>query len=392
MSDAPVVIVGAGPAGASCAEAYREAGGSGPVLILGADADPPYERPALSKELLRGETTADEISLHDATFYRDLEVEVRTGTRVDALNTQRRMVSCGDGRGMAYSALVLATGSTPLVPDLGGVGDRSVRTLRDIGDALGLREAAGPGTRILVVGSGFIGCEAASSLAATGAHVTVATLEDVPQGDRLGVFVGERLRSWLEADGVEVCTGLELQGVERSGKGIAAKLSGDMEEQIETDLILLALGIERDASLAESAGIEIAGGAIRTDERMRTSVDSVFAAGDVALAHNAAAGRPLKVEHWGEALNQGAVAGAAIAGDADARWDAAPGFWSVIGERTLKQVAWGDGFDDVQVTEHPAGGFTARYLLAGALVGVLTHDADEDCERGRAVLEAGELG
>ena len=206
MSGSPVVIVGAGPAGASCAEAYREAGGGEAVLLIGADARPTYERPALSKELLRGEKTAEEIALHEPGFFSGHSIELRTGTRVTALDLDRCVVTCADGAEIAYSALVLATGSNPLIPDLPGTGDPALRTLRDIGDSLELREAVGPGTRVLVVGSGFIGCETASSLASLGARVTVATLEGTPQEDRLGTGVGRRLRSWLEADGVEVRT------------------------------------------------------------------------------------------------------------------------------------------------------------------------------------------
>ena len=185
---------------------------------------------------------------------------------------------------------------------------------------------------------------------------------------------------------------IELKGVERDGDELKATFSGASDEPIGADLILLALGIERDVTLAAQAGIAIVDGAIRADDRMRTSAEGVYAVGDVALAQNAAAGRPLKVEHWGEALNQGGVAGAVIAGDSGARWDAAPGFWSVIGERTLKQVAWGDGFDDVEMTDHATGGFTVRYRRKSELVGVLTHDSDEDYEGGRKELEGGERG
>ena len=111
-------------------------------------------------------------------------------------------------------------------------------------------------------------------------------------------------------------------------------------------------------------------------------------AGDVAFAANAAAGRPLRVEHWGEALNQGEVAGRTLAGER-ARWDVAPGFWSTVGQRTIKHVAWGDGWDEARLDEHDDG-FTVWYGLGGVTVGVLTHERDADYERGRVMVERGE--
>ena len=155
---------------------------------------------------------------------------------------------------------------------------------------------------------------------------------------------------------------------------------------IEADLVLTAAGVRPRAELAEAAGLEVRDGRIVTDERMRTSAPGVYAAGDVALATNAAAGRRLPVEHWGEALNHGEVAGAQAAGG-DAEWATAPGFWSTIGERTLKHVAWGDGFDEARLVVHPGGGWTVWYGRGGTTVGVLTHECDEDYEHGRGLVE-----
>ena len=157
---------------------------------------------------------------------------------------------------------------------------------------------------------------------------------------------------------------------------------------IDADLVLFAVGVRPRAELAEAAGLELEGGRIVTDERLCTSAPGVYAAGDVALARNAAAGRRLPVEHWGEALNHGAVAGTQAAGG-DAVWDAAPGFWSTIGERTLKHVAWGDGFDEARMVVHAGGAFTVWYGSGGTTVGVLTHERDEDYERGRELVEQG---
>ena len=383
-SDGRVVIVGAGPAGLSCARGYRREGGELPVLILGDDPDPPYERPELSKGLLRGETGRSDLPLEDESFYTEERIELRTGCRVVSLDVERRVVTTEGGEEIAYEGCAIATGSRPVVPDVPGASSDAVATLRWVGDSERLRARSGSGARVLVVGSGFIGSEAAISMASNGAEVTMATKEAVPQGERLGSQIGDRIATWLREAGVELITEVELSRIDPGENGTVATLG---DRTVEADLILLALGVERNSELAAAAGLELDGDAVRTDERMRTSATDVVAAGDVAMAFNPTAGRHLRVEHWGEALNHGEIAGATLAGAEDARWDDVPGFWSGLGDRTLKYVAWGDGFDDVRLTDHDDGGFTARYVADGELVGVLAHEADDDYERGRELVE-----
>jgi 3-phenylpropionate/trans-cinnamate dioxygenase ferredoxin reductase component len=149
---------------------------------------------------------------------------------------------------------------------------------------------------------------------------------------------------------------------------------------------VMAAGVAPRAELAAAAGISVGGGAIPVDAAMRTSAPGVLAAGDVCRAFNVAAGRELRVEHWGDALGQGAIAGQVAAGR-EAAWSDVPGFWSTIGRCTLKYTAWGDGFDEARFVPH-GNGFTVCYGRDGKLVGVLTHEADENYERGgQAVAE-----
>ena len=384
MTRVDVLVVGAGPAGLSCAESYRESGGEGEVLLIGADPEPPYERPALSKAYLRGEVARPEVLLRDGVHLSELGIQLAPGTKVTRVDPDRRTVTTSDGRDWTYGSLVFATGSRPALPELPGLDHPAARTLRDLADSDALRKAAGARTETLVVGSGFIGCEAAVSIAALGGSVTLATDEEAPQLARVGPEVAERIAAWLDEAGIRVLTGSELSGIEGRGRAVARV----GEAEVEADTILLALGAQRNVELAEEAGIGTRGGLISTDEQMRTDHDGVLAIGDVARAHNAAAGRPLVVEHWGEALNHGRVAGAVLAGDDTAAWDVAPGFWSTIGGRTIKQVAWGDGFDRVEFSPGQGEAFTVRYGLGGELVGVITHGADADYERGRELIEA----
>lgn len=380
----PVVIVGGGPAGLAGARGYRAAGGTAPVLVLTADDRPPYRRPPLSKEFLRGEIGEDELPLAAGAWYAEEGVEVRCGIEVTAIDTSARVVVAG-GRRIPYTSCLLATGAEPQPPPVPGMDLPGVHVLRSARDALALRAALRPGGRVVVVGSGFVGCEAAVSMAMAGARVTVMTDEAAPQAARLGAAVGSRLAAWLTAHGVSLRPGRPLTGV-TEGDGVLRVV--DERGAIDADLVLVATGARPRTAVAEEGGLRVEEGGVRTDAGMRTSAPGVWCAGDSARADNPAAGRALRVEHWGEALAQGEVAGRTMAG-ADATWDAVPGFWSTIGGRTLKQAAWGDGWDADMVRDHGGGAFTAWYGRAGRVVGVLTHDRDEDYERGTALIREG---
>jgi 3-phenylpropionate/trans-cinnamate dioxygenase ferredoxin reductase subunit len=376
-----LVIVGGGPAALATARGYRAAHGDGDVTILTPELTVPYTRPALSKAFLRGELDDVDLPVEPATWYAQNTVEVRFGAEVETLDRANRTLLLGTGETLHYDACVLATGAEPKPLPVPGATAEWVLMLRSLATARVLRDRAAQARRAIVIGSGFIGCEAAASLAMRGLDVTLVTDEAIPHQRRLGDEAGRRIQAWLTQLGVRLVLGV---GVEAIGDH-AVHVPG--HEPIAGDLILMAAGVKPSAGLAESAGLEVQDGRIKTDEHMRSSDEHVYAAGDVALAHNAAAGRHLAVEHWGEALNMGEVAGRAIAGE-DATWDVAPGFWSTIGEHTLKYVAWGDGFDEAHLVEHGGGAFTVWYGQQGATVGVLTHERDEDHEHGRELIEA----
>ena len=380
-----LVIVGGGPAGLSVARAFREAGGDGPVLMLSADDRPPYERPPLTKGLLRGEIDEHRLPIEPPAWYEANAVEVRCGAPVRSIDPERRRVALDDGEEIGFRDCALCTGSEAVVPPIPGADGPRVHRIRTARDGLALARRFRPGLTVAVVGSGFIGCEAAASLAVRGAAVAMITPETVPQAERLGEEVGAILAGWLRDLGVAVATGVEVSAIEDRGGGLA--LHTDAGAEVAADIAVIGTGASPLTRLAEEAGIGLREGGIPTDAAMRTGAPGLWCAGDPAFALNAAAGRRLRVEHWGEALNQGEVAGRALAGT-EAAWDTAPGFWSSIASRTIKQVAWGDGWDEVRLDGGPDG-FTARYGREGRLVGVLTHERDEDYERGRALVESG---
>ncbi len=380
--EAAVLIVGGGPAAQAAAAAYREAGGGGSLRILAGEPSLPYERPPLSKGYLRGETQRPDLLLEPAQWYRERQIEVVQGARVERVDPGLGLALAEDGVAHGFGQCLLATGARPRVPKLLGVDLPFVQQIRTVHDADRLAPAAG--CRVLVLGSGFIGCEAAASLAMRRAKVTIATLEAGPQLERLGEPVSRRIAVWLERLGVDFLP--ETEPAEISARDDPGGLIEFRDGRtVEADAVLLALGISRNDELATEAGIDTDDG-IPVDASMRTALPGLLAAGDVSVAENVAAGRRLRVEHWGEALNQGEVAGRTMAG-VEASWDVAPGFWSTIGEHTLKYAGWGDGWDELRFEDGEDGAFTAWYGREGELVGVLTHERDDDYEAGRERIE-----
>jgi 3-phenylpropionate/trans-cinnamate dioxygenase ferredoxin reductase subunit len=374
-----VLVIGGGPAGHSAADAYRRAGGHGRVLIISADDTRPYNRPPLSKDFLRGESEADDLPLESAAFYPENNIELWLGDPVEQFDVAAATAGTRSGRKIGFGHCVLATGCRPAVLPVPGADHRSVLRLRSLTDGRVLRSAVAGNAAVVVIGSGFIGCEAAVSLKMRGLDVTMLSVEQLPQLKRLGHAAAERISGWLSDAGVKLRGGVTVQRIDEGR--IVRTDDGD----IEADLILSAAGVIPHSTLAEAAGLAISDDRILVDERMATATPGVFAAGDVALARNGAAGRRLKVEHWGEARRMGEIAGTNAAGGDDS-WTDVPGFWSEIGDRTLKYTAWGDGFDHDELIDHPGGGFTVWYWKAGRTVGVLTHRADQDYERGADLI------
>jgi 3-phenylpropionate/trans-cinnamate dioxygenase ferredoxin reductase component len=378
-----LLVIGGGPAGLAAARAYRKSDGVGAVAIITDEHRMPYQRPPLTKELLRGEADEGELPIEAETWLGEHEVRLVSGRAV-SLDTSARAVVLSGGRTLAYENCVIATGAEPTRLPVPGADDPAVRVLRTIGDLRELNARLTTGTVVAVIGSGFIGCEIAASLRHRGHAVAMLTDEVSPNCRRLGADAGARIAEWLREDGVELHPGAPVDAIERHGERLIV-VAGPA--RVRAGVVVMAGGVAPRGELATAAGIATDGGAISVDAAMRTDADGVLAAGDVALAFNVAAGRHLRVEHWGDALGQGAIAGETAAGR-EAAWDDIPGFWSTIGRRTLKYAAWGDGFDDARFVAH-GDGFTVCYGRDGKLVGVLAHEADENYERGRESVARG---
>jgi 3-phenylpropionate/trans-cinnamate dioxygenase ferredoxin reductase subunit len=378
-----VVIVGAGPAGLATARAYRRHGGRGEVTLLGEEPLAPYRRPPLTKDFLRGELDAEDLQIEPASWFEQHRVELRLDTRVHAVDPAAGTVSAGAAT-LEADAIVLATGAEPLRAGLPGSGHDAVMTIRTLADSAHLARQAHAGTSLLVIGTGFVGCEVAASLAMRGATVTLIGQEPMPQAERLGDDAGARVAAWLEQHGVRLVMGADVSAIH---DGRIVELADG--PRLAATGVVLALGVRPRTELAEAAGLALREGAISTDARMHTagSGAAVLAVGDAACAENASAARHLRVEHWGAALEQGEVAGQVLAGG-EARWESVPGFWSTIGSRTIKYAGWGDGHDHARLVEHGDGAFTVWYSREDVAVGVLAHERDCDYERGRELIQA----
>jgi NADPH-dependent 2,4-dienoyl-CoA reductase/sulfur reductase-like enzyme len=379
-----LLVVGGGPAGLSAARSFRDAGGAGEVAIVSDEHRMPYKRPPLTKELLRGESSEEDLPLEDESWLAEQRVRLVSGRAVE-LDLESRQVTLSGGRELSYGSCLLATGAEPTRLPVPGVDDPAVRVLRSLEHLRELEHRLPRSGHVVVIGSGFIGCEIAASLRTRELEVTLFSDEPAPNVRRLGPEAAAEIAGWLREDGVDLKLGVGVQAIERDGDRLHV-IAGS--ERASAPVVVMAAGVAPRSELARAAGLELERGAVPTDAHMRTVAGGLLAAGDVCVAENAAAGRRLRVEHWGDALGQGSVAGRTAAG-ASAQWSDVPGFWSTIGTHTLKYAAWGDGYEESRLERRPGGGFEAWYGGQGRVVGVLANGADDAYQRGRELIAEG---
>jgi 3-phenylpropionate/trans-cinnamate dioxygenase ferredoxin reductase subunit len=307
------IVVGASLAGAKAAQALREAGFEGRIVLIGSEPDRPYERPPLSKGYLRGETAREKLYVHEASFYTDNEIELRIGQRAIGLDTSRSELELDTGERLGFDRLLLATGLEPRRLDIPGAGLDGIHYLRTLADSHALRERLDAGGKLVVVGAGWIGCEVAASARQRGLAVTMIAPDSVPLERVLGVEVGSLYRELHADHGVQLRLGARVSAFE--GNGTVERVRTRDGDAIDCDAVVVGVGAEPNTQLATSAGLAVENG-ILVDARLQTSAAGIFAAGDVANQAHPLLGR-LRVEHWANALNQGAAAARGMLGSTE---------------------------------------------------------------------------
>jgi 3-phenylpropionate/trans-cinnamate dioxygenase ferredoxin reductase subunit len=308
-----VVIVGGGLAGASAAFELRKLDFAGRVTLIGEEQDPPYERPPLSKEYLRGEKPLEAAHVRPLADYAENGIELLRGRRAVTLDAPTRRVNLDDGTTLGYDALVIATGAAARTLGSTRAFLEGVRYLRTAADADALRAAASSASAIAVIGGGWIGSEVAASLRQLGHDVTLISNLERPLERVLGPEVADVYRSVHLQHGVRIVRGhVSLLEGDRHVDGV--RLSDG--QRIPADLVVVGVGAAPRIKLATRGGLETREGAILTDEYLRTSVPNIYAAGDVALAWHPRFARHVRVEHWDNAIHQGRTAATNILGAA----------------------------------------------------------------------------
>src|SRR5215217_5866395 len=356
------VIVGAGLAGAKAAETLRAEGFDGRLLLLGEEAEPPYERPPLSKAYLRRETDRDGLSVHAEEFYAANGIELRTSTPVRSINPAGHQLELASGERVGYQRLLLTTGSAPRRLPLPGADLAGVHYLRTRRDADTLVTAAAQAGQIVVVGTGWIGSEAAASLRQLGREVTLIGPDAAPLARVLGPEVAGVYRDLHADHGVRLALGTRVAGFRGDGR-VEAVVTED-GRTIEGDLVLVGAGAVPRTELAEAAGLPVAGGVLVNEQLEAVGAAGIYAAGDVAAAWHPRYQTYLRVEHWANALNQGPAAARNMLGAASP-YARLPYFYSDQYDLGMEYSGFATGRDRVVVR----GDLAAREFIAFWLKG-----------------------
>lgn len=376
-----VVIVGAGLAAVRVAEQLRRNDFDGQITIIGAEAHPPYDRPPLSKQLLRGEV--DDVVLKPAGFYEDNRIGLRLGCAARTVDVAAHTVTLADGEVLGYDQLVIATGLVPRrIPSFGDLDGSCV--LRSLDDCLTLRRRAAAARHAVVIGAGFIGCEVSASLRAAGVAVTLVEPQPTPLATVLGEQVGALLTRLHRAEGVDVRTGVGVAAV--SGSGAVESVTLSDGSVIAADLVVVGIGSRPACDWLAGSGIAVADGVV-CDEAGRTSAPDVWAIGDVASWRDLS-GAQARVEHWSNAAEQARGLVAAMLGAA-APAPGVPYFWSDQYDVKLQCLGHPRAGDTVHLTEDDGRRFVAYYERAGVLAAVVAAGIPEKIRTARAAIAAG---
>jgi len=359
------LIVGGGAAGNAAAETLRREGFAGRIAMITAEGDLPYDRPNLSKEFMSGDAKPEWMLLRSAKFYANQNIEVLTDTRVQSIDPGRKTVSLSTGQTLSYDKALLATGAAPRKLPVPGADGEGCYQLRSFADGRLIAEAAANAKRALLIGSGFIGMELASSLRKRGLDVVVVSPEAVPFAKVVGEKVAAVLRARHEKDGVTFLSSASVSQISGAkGAKTIVLLDG---RQLEADFVVYGIGVQPAVEYLHRTDM-VENGAVPVDGTLRTKHADLFAAGDIAEVRDALSGTSVRTEHWVVAERQGQHAARAMLGS-NALYSEVPFFWTRQTGASLKYVGFAPQWDEtVYRGDLEKGKFLAGYYAGGTLV------------------------
>jgi 3-phenylpropionate/trans-cinnamate dioxygenase ferredoxin reductase component len=386
MADREVdfLLVGGGMASAHCAAELRRRGAEGSILLVGREPEPPYERPPISKEYLRGDAGREDAYVNAPSWYEQNGVELLTGRNVMSLDAEARTAKIQGGEEVAFDKALFGTGAMVNILRVDGAENEGIHYLRAFGNADAIRADAETAGHVVLIGGSYIGCEVAASLAAQGTKCTILAMEDVALSRTFGEDAGRWFQERLEAHGVSFHGGETLSAFEGDGRVSAVVTESGLT--VECDAVVVGAGVRPDAMLAQRAGLEV-DRAIVCDSKLQTSVPGIYAAGDCCSYESVVHGRRVHVEHWDVAMQQGIHAAANMLG-AGADYEVVPYFFADLADwASLEYVGPAYEWDrEVWRGDRDSGEFSVWYLQGGRVAGCLSVGRSEDLAEARRML------
>ena len=381
MADTTVVIVGASHAAVQAIETLRREGHTGRIVLVGDEPSLPYNRPPLSKKYFSGELERERLLLRSAHFYEQAQVEVKLGVRATAIDRTDQRLRLSDGTELRYDKLLLCIGSRNRQLDVPGKDLRGIHYLRTMADVDDIRGEIAGARRLVVVGAGYIGLEAAASARHLGLDVTVLEMADRPMNRVVAPEISAFYQRRHEREGVHLFCNTSVTSFVGADDGrVRAVACG--EREFPCDFVIVGVGIVPESTLAASAGLRCENG-ITVDEACQTSDPNIYAAGDCTCHPSVRYGRRLRLESVDNAVEQAKTAATNICGK-PARHTHVPWFWSDQYDLKLQIAGLSTGYDQAVIRGDPDGGkFALYYLAQGELLAVDAVNSPKDFMTGK---------
>jgi 3-phenylpropionate/trans-cinnamate dioxygenase ferredoxin reductase subunit len=384
--DVEFLLIGGFAAG-HCASELRKGGAEGNILLAGRESEPPYERPPLTKEYLRGEAKREDAYVHEPSWYEENGVELLKKTNVMSLDAEARTAKLQGGDEVSFGKALIATGANVNILRPEGAALEGIHYMRAFGNSDSIRDGAEAADHVVLIGGSYIGCEVAASLTAKGKSCTIVMMEEVALSRTFGDEPGRWFHELLESKGIEIIGGESLAAFE--GDGRVQAVVTESGRTVEGDMVVVGAGVKPDTMLAEGAGLEVDNGIV-CDQRLESSVEGIYAAGDVCSYDSVVHGRRLRVEHWDVGFNQGQYVARAMLGKQEP-YDVVPYFFSDLADWAgLEYVGPHEKYDElVWRGDRDAGEFSVFYIDGGRVAGALSVGRSEDIEHARRLLVDG---